>query len=303
MTLAAWAAIGFDGFSTYPDLLHRLSGLQSHRSYSFVGMASTAGLDPVVGSALALLVGGSPSRRLRRLRASRRRTASVHLCRGGDARAEPRRLAALPRGVARARRPSCGRGSRRSGSCRCCSGSARSRGTRRASQTFVPAIVAAILVGSAPRAGVAARPRAPGGAAVTPERHRGSARRARAGSRASASRHLASIAFCGVLPAVVLVGVFVTAIADGSRCDRLPAVLPRSPGHPRRREPVPGAGRAAHGVGAARGSIHPCRRLLAMPLTAALLDAAVSRRHGVSRSGRLSRSRTFSASATGAATA
>ena len=59
MTLAAWAAIGFDGFSTYPDLLHRLSELQSHRSYSFVGMASTAGLDPAVGSVLALLVGGS----------------------------------------------------------------------------------------------------------------------------------------------------------------------------------------------------------------------------------------------------
>ena len=58
VTLAAWAAIGFDGFSTYPDLLNRLSGLQSHRSYSFVGMASTAGLDPVFGSMLALLVGG-----------------------------------------------------------------------------------------------------------------------------------------------------------------------------------------------------------------------------------------------------
>ena len=59
VTLAAWAAIGFDGLSTYPDLLDRLSGLQSHRSYSFVGMASTAGLDPVVGSALAALVGGT----------------------------------------------------------------------------------------------------------------------------------------------------------------------------------------------------------------------------------------------------
>jgi hypothetical protein len=57
VTLAAWAAIGFDGFSTYPDLLSRLSDLQSHRSYSFVGMASTAGLPEAVGSALALVVG------------------------------------------------------------------------------------------------------------------------------------------------------------------------------------------------------------------------------------------------------
>jgi glycosyl transferase family 87 len=59
VTLAAWAAIGFDGLSTYPDLLRRLSDLQSHRSYSFVGMASTAGLPEAVGSGLALLVGGA----------------------------------------------------------------------------------------------------------------------------------------------------------------------------------------------------------------------------------------------------
>jgi Glycosyltransferase family 87 len=57
VTLAAWAAIGFDGLSTYPDLLDRLSELQSERSYSLVGMAATSGLDPVVGSGFALLVG------------------------------------------------------------------------------------------------------------------------------------------------------------------------------------------------------------------------------------------------------
>jgi hypothetical protein len=56
-TFAAWAAIGFDGFASYPDLLERLNELQSQRSYSLVGMAATAGLDPVVGSALTLVVG------------------------------------------------------------------------------------------------------------------------------------------------------------------------------------------------------------------------------------------------------
>jgi hypothetical protein len=59
VTLAAWAIIGFDGLATYPDLLERLSEIQSERSYSIVGMAATAGLGDVVGSALTLLVGGA----------------------------------------------------------------------------------------------------------------------------------------------------------------------------------------------------------------------------------------------------
>ena len=59
VTFAAWAAIGFDGLRTYPDLLERLSELQSERSYSLVGMTSTLGLDPAVGSALMLIVGGA----------------------------------------------------------------------------------------------------------------------------------------------------------------------------------------------------------------------------------------------------
>ena len=65
--------------------------------------------------------------------------------------------------------------------------------------------------------------------------------------------HLASIVFFGVLPAVILVAVLVTAIADDSDRDRLPAVLPRRAGHPRRRQPVPGAGRAPDGVRAPVG--------------------------------------------------
>jgi Glycosyltransferase family 87 len=59
VTVVAWAAIGFDGLRTYPDLLERLSELQSERSYSFVGMAETVGLAPSVGSAVCLLVGAS----------------------------------------------------------------------------------------------------------------------------------------------------------------------------------------------------------------------------------------------------
>ena len=58
VTFAAWAVIGFDGLTGYPDLLRRLSDIQSDRSYSLVGMASTAGLGDPVGEALTALVGG-----------------------------------------------------------------------------------------------------------------------------------------------------------------------------------------------------------------------------------------------------
>jgi len=57
VTLGSWAAIGFDGFGTYPDLLRRLSEIQSTKSYSIVGMASTLGLDETAGRVLTLLVG------------------------------------------------------------------------------------------------------------------------------------------------------------------------------------------------------------------------------------------------------
>jgi hypothetical protein len=54
----AWAVIGFDGLTGYPDLLQRLSDIQSERSYSIVGMAATAGLGSTAGKVLLLLVGG-----------------------------------------------------------------------------------------------------------------------------------------------------------------------------------------------------------------------------------------------------
>src|SRR5918995_1134458 len=59
VTLVAWSIIGFDGLTGYSDLLERLSEIQAERSYSIVGMAATAGLPEVVGSALTLLLGGA----------------------------------------------------------------------------------------------------------------------------------------------------------------------------------------------------------------------------------------------------
>ena len=55
----AWAVIGFAGFVDYPDLLRRLSELQSERSYSIVGMAATLGVGEGVGRAATLVVGGA----------------------------------------------------------------------------------------------------------------------------------------------------------------------------------------------------------------------------------------------------
>jgi alpha-1,2-mannosyltransferase len=58
VTAVAWAVIGFDGLTGYPDLLRRLSDIQAERSYSLVGMAATAGLGGAMGKALTLVVGG-----------------------------------------------------------------------------------------------------------------------------------------------------------------------------------------------------------------------------------------------------
>jgi hypothetical protein len=59
LTLGSWAVIGFDGLTGYPDLLRRLSEIQAHRSYSFVGMTSTLGLGETAGQVLGLAVGGA----------------------------------------------------------------------------------------------------------------------------------------------------------------------------------------------------------------------------------------------------
>jgi hypothetical protein len=57
VTFLAWAVIGFDGLTGYPDLLRRLSGIQADRSYSFVGIAEELGLEPLFGKALIVLAG------------------------------------------------------------------------------------------------------------------------------------------------------------------------------------------------------------------------------------------------------
>jgi alpha-1,2-mannosyltransferase len=55
--LASWAVIGFAGLAEYPDLLRRLSDIQSERSYSFVGIAENLGLGGVVGQVFTIGVG------------------------------------------------------------------------------------------------------------------------------------------------------------------------------------------------------------------------------------------------------
>ena len=86
--VAAWAAIGFAGLAEYPDLLRRLSELQSERSYSIVGMAATLGLPDAVGRAATLVVGARAARR----RASFWRGAAT---RSGRSRARSRRRSRL----------------------------------------------------------------------------------------------------------------------------------------------------------------------------------------------------------------
>jgi len=58
-TLGAWAVIGFQGFTDYPVLLRRLTDIYFDESYSIAGMAAALGLDPVIGRALTLAVGGA----------------------------------------------------------------------------------------------------------------------------------------------------------------------------------------------------------------------------------------------------
>jgi alpha-1,2-mannosyltransferase len=57
VTIVAWAALGFDGLTSYPDLLERLSEIQSENSYSLVGMAAELGLPVAVGHLVALASG------------------------------------------------------------------------------------------------------------------------------------------------------------------------------------------------------------------------------------------------------
>ena len=55
IAFSSWAVIGFAGLTSYPD---QLGEVEFANSYSFVGMASELGLDPLVGRLAMVLVGG-----------------------------------------------------------------------------------------------------------------------------------------------------------------------------------------------------------------------------------------------------
>lgn len=57
-TIAAWAVIGFQGFTGYPALLGKVYDIHAEESYSFVGVAASLGFDPVVGRVSMLCIGG-----------------------------------------------------------------------------------------------------------------------------------------------------------------------------------------------------------------------------------------------------
>ncbi|HSI97952.1 MAG TPA: glycosyltransferase family 87 protein, partial [Gaiellaceae bacterium] len=59
VTLAAWAAIGFDGLAEYPELLRRLSDVVADRGFSLVAFGVEVGLPRGVAETLPWLVGVS----------------------------------------------------------------------------------------------------------------------------------------------------------------------------------------------------------------------------------------------------
>jgi Glycosyltransferase family 87 len=60
VTFSAWAVIGFEGLTQYPELLRRFSEVEGEQnSYSIVAAAISLGFGAVVGQAFALAVGGA----------------------------------------------------------------------------------------------------------------------------------------------------------------------------------------------------------------------------------------------------
>lgn len=57
MTLIAWAAIGFDGFADYPELVRRLTDVVADRGFSLVAVGVELGLSERLAEALPWLVG------------------------------------------------------------------------------------------------------------------------------------------------------------------------------------------------------------------------------------------------------
>jgi hypothetical protein len=58
-TLLAWAALGFDGLSEYPELLRKLTDVVEDRGYSLVALGTSVGLGEPVARALPWLAGGA----------------------------------------------------------------------------------------------------------------------------------------------------------------------------------------------------------------------------------------------------
>ena len=60
VTIVAWAVIGFADLTRYPEILRRFSEVQGEaKSYSIVAATVSLGYDPVLGQALAAVVGGA----------------------------------------------------------------------------------------------------------------------------------------------------------------------------------------------------------------------------------------------------
>ena len=57
LTFGAWAAIGFDGLTRYPELLRRLTDVVADRGLSLVALGSELGLPDVVAGALPWVIG------------------------------------------------------------------------------------------------------------------------------------------------------------------------------------------------------------------------------------------------------
>lgn len=58
-TVAAWAAVGFQGMREYPELVRRLAEVHADNSYSIQGMTSALGFQPAVAHAVMFFVGGA----------------------------------------------------------------------------------------------------------------------------------------------------------------------------------------------------------------------------------------------------
>jgi hypothetical protein len=59
LTFGAWALIGFDGLTQYPQMLSNMSFLQEGRAVSIVAVLLVAGLSPATASAIAIAIAGA----------------------------------------------------------------------------------------------------------------------------------------------------------------------------------------------------------------------------------------------------